>query len=111
AGIRRDAIKERVSVVGAVRLDSAECATTNSRKSWDGRATESTGTKSMKRPRPCVYGCGASEGTGNRSVRDADESLGMGMIGGRARGEICRGASIGRRGTSKCFRCAVRNAG
>ncbi len=33
AGIRRDAIKERVSVVVVVRLDSAECATTNSRKS------------------------------------------------------------------------------
>ncbi len=46
--------------MGAVRLDSAECATTNSRKFWDGRATESSGTKSMKSPRPCVYGCGAS---------------------------------------------------
>ena len=33
AGIRRDAMKERVSVVVVVRLDSAECATTNSRKS------------------------------------------------------------------------------
>ena len=32
----------------AVRLDSGECVTTNSRKSWDGRVTESFDVKSMK---------------------------------------------------------------
>jgi len=48
---------------GAVRLDSATCAITNSRKSWDGLATESFDTKSMKQPKRCVYGYGASEET------------------------------------------------
>jgi len=60
AGIRREPIKERFPVAGAIPLDSAGCATMNSRKYWDGRATESTGRRSMKPARRCVYGCGAS---------------------------------------------------
>jgi hypothetical protein len=47
-------------MIEVFRLESVECETTISRKSWDGRVTESISPRSRRKARPCVYGCGAN---------------------------------------------------